>query len=120
MHHGRHLGDRVCIAWFGGCYELGGLLQFRRGCEPVDRRCLDHGWLYANGLEPVCLVRGSLACAACIIAGVLFMPLVVGVTQPLAPLQIAGSIVPALIGVVLALANVPDRIRTDYSSEEDD
>ena len=48
------------------------------------------------------------------------MPLVVGVTQPLAPLQIAGSIVPALIGVVLALANVPDRIRTDYSSEEDD
>lgn len=65
-------------------------------------------------------ILGSLACAACIIAGVLFMPLVVGVTQPLAPLQIAGSIVPALIGVVLALANVPDRIRTDYSSEEDD
>lgn len=65
-------------------------------------------------------ILGSLACAACIIAGVLFMPLVVGATEPLAPLQIAGSIVPALIGVVLALANVPDRIRTDYSSEEDE
>lgn len=65
-------------------------------------------------------ILGSVVCGACIIAGVLFVPLVLGSNEPLSALQIAGSIVPALIGILLAVANVPDRIRTDYSLDEDE
>ncbi len=59
-------------------------------------------------------ILGSVACGACILFGILFMPVVIGVKEPLSALQIAGSLVPAVIGVVLALMSVPDRVRTDY------
>lgn len=56
-------------------------------------------------------VLGSVACGVLIMAGVLLIPLVTADFSTLTPLVVCGAIVSALLGVVLAVLNVPDRVR---------
>ena len=56
-------------------------------------------------------LMGSIACAALLICGMLIAPFFLGDTLVLLPLSIAGAVVPALLGIVLAFANVTDRVR---------
>lgn len=57
-------------------------------------------------------ILGSIVCAAIIICGMLVIPvLLLGGTVELMPLSIAGAVVPAMVGIVFALANVTDRVR---------
>lgn len=76
-------------------------------------------WLAAAALYSLICRKGthvfdilaSVAAAACIVGGVLVVPLATGNLGLLTPLAISGSIVPALVGVVFALLDVPDRVR---------
>lgn len=54
---------------------------------------------------------GSLVCAALIVNGMLVLPALMGDTQVLVPLSIAGAVIPALLGILFAWANVTDRVR---------
>lgn len=56
-------------------------------------------------------LMGSIACAALLICGMLIAPFFLGDALVLLPLSIAGAVVPALLGIVLAFANVTDRVR---------
>lgn len=56
-------------------------------------------------------LMGSIACAALLICGMLIAPFFLGDAQVLLPLSIAGAVVPAILGIVLAFANVTDRVR---------
>ncbi len=56
-------------------------------------------------------IVGSVVCGAIIICGMLVLPPLVGVQNGLMPLSVAGALVPALVGVVFAVANVTDRVR---------
>lgn len=69
-------------------------------------------------------ILGSIVCGAFIIGGVLFVPLVLGTQEPLSAMQIVGSIVPAIFGVILAVLGVTDKVRTvledDYPDDEEE
>ncbi len=56
-------------------------------------------------------IVGSVVCGVIIICGMLVLPPLVGVQNALMPLSVAGALVPALIGVAFAVANVTDRVR---------
>lgn len=56
-------------------------------------------------------IVGSALSAACIVAGILIVPMATGNLSLLTPLTISGSVVPALVGVVFALLSIPDRVR---------
>lgn len=56
-------------------------------------------------------VLASVVAAVFVIAGVLVVPIATNNLAVLTPLAISGSIVPALVGIVFALLDVPDRVR---------
>ena len=56
-------------------------------------------------------LMGSIACAVLLVCGMLIAPFFLGDALVLLPLSIAGVVVPALLGIVLAFANVTDRVR---------
>lgn len=76
-------------------------------------------WLAAAALYSLICRKGthafdivaSVACAACIVGGVLVVPLATGNPGMLTPLTVSGTVVPALVGIVFALLDVPDRVR---------
>lgn len=56
-------------------------------------------------------IFGSVLAAVLIIAGILILPLATNNMGLLTPLNISGSIVAALVGIVFALLDIPDRVR---------
>ncbi len=76
-------------------------------------------WVAAAGLFALCCRRGTKAfdmvgavlAGAVIVSGMLVVPALMGAQNALSPLAVAGAVVPALLGVVFALANVTDRVR---------
>lgn len=84
--------------------------------------CVLVSWLVAATLfSLLCLkgtrsfdILGSAVCAAVLLLGIVFMPLVVGQQVEVGALTIVGCLGPALLGVALSLMSVTDRVRTDY------
>lgn len=76
-------------------------------------------WLMGSGAFSLfCLrgtkafdIAGSIVCGAIVICGMLVLPPLMGASAGLMPLSVAGAVVPALVGVVFAVANVTDRVR---------
>lgn len=56
-------------------------------------------------------IIGSVVCGALLIGGMLVLPYVLGMTNVMAPLSVAGTVVPVILGIGLAVANVTDRVR---------
>ena len=77
------------------------------------------GWLAAAAVYSLLCRRGthafdimaSVAAAVCIVAGVLVVPIATNDMGILTPLAVSGAVVPALVGIVFALLDVPDRVR---------
>lgn len=76
-------------------------------------------WIMAASIYSLICRRGthafdivaSVACAACMVAGMLVVPLVTGDFTTLVPIVIIGTAASALLGIVFALLSVPDRVR---------
>ncbi len=76
-------------------------------------------WLLAAGAYALLCRRGthvfdviaSVSAGVLIVVGILIIPLATGDFSTLTPLTISGAAVAALIGIVFALLNIPDRVR---------
>lgn len=71
---------------------------------------LAYSWLCRKGSHTFD-VLGSVACGALIVAGTIVVPLATGQPSLLAPITISSIVVAAVVGVVMALLSVPDRVR---------
>lgn len=81
--------------------------------------CVGASWVAAAGMYSLFCVKGSkvfdmmgsFACAILLICGMLIAPFFLGDANALLPLSIAGTVIPAIVGVIFAFANVTDRVR---------
>lgn len=69
-----------------------------------------YSWICRKGTHTFD-VLGSVACGVLIVAGTIAIPLIAGQPSMLTPITISGIVVAAIVGVVMALLNVPDRVR---------
>lgn len=103
----------------------------------LDTWCILVSWILGASLFSLLCWRGtksfdilgSIVCGALIILGAFLVPLLFGGENifaegimlggiseefPMEPLRIAGVVIPAIIGIIISVNNVPDRVRTDY------
>lgn len=92
---------------------------FIESLSSVQNWAVVAGWLAAAALYSLLCRRGthafdimaSVAAAVCIVVGVLVVPIATNDMGLLTPLAVSGAVVPALVGIVFALLDVPDRVR---------